>query len=331
MSCKCPVCKGASPQTRLWCLEHKRHVHDGHSQRHIGHRVVKLDPWPPKRRIQPTRRLSAPRTLPATVDLTHYWTDVKYPQPNQSSANGLCGQGCCTAETLAFDVALMKSKQGIYTKPFSAAFGYWGEREDIGTFPEDSGANMVDEGNALAKHGICYESTMPFDPCRCDQVPTSAAKAEAAKFKCDPNQQAIDYRDFQSAIYNCEQAPLLGSVRVGYPVPQSVMDAADNGGFVRVPGANDSVLGGHSEEAAVYDMKQAPWNKVPRLYVGLLQSWGKCGDMSAGLSRFWFPYPEFFESEFVQNNYGIDAYQQPDLPSGPAPPHHRHHPLRNSA
>jgi hypothetical protein len=289
-------------------------VHDGHSDRNPGHKVIKFMPWPPTRRGIP-KRLTLPIgsgggeiLLPDSVDVLPFWVKAKYPQPDQGYI------GDCTAETMALDVALMKLKQGTYTAPFSVAFGYAEERIDIGTFPSDSGANMVDEGNALAKHGICFESTMPTSKTSCSARPSAAAVAEAANFKCDPNQNPIDYRDFQLALFNCQQNPLLGSVRMGFPVPQSFMDAATNGGWVKVPSISESLLGGHSEEEGCYEMLQGPNDKAPRLYVSFVQTWGDTGDMSKGLSLFHFPYPEFFESAWVQAEGGTDNYQQPDLP-----------------
>lgn len=246
--------------------------------------------------------------LPASVDLRPLWVKAKYPQPNQVDI------GDCTSETAAFDVALMKIKQGTYVAPFSVAFHYAEERIDIGTFPEDSGANMVDEGNALAKHGICYESTMPTSGTSCDTRPSAAAVAEAANFKCDPNQKPIDWKDMQLAIFNCQQDPLLGSFRMGFPVAESFFDAATNGGWVPNPSINESLAGGHSMEGAYFAIVKGPNDKAPRLYVGFLQSWGNTGDMSSGISTYYFQYPEFFESAWVQMEGGTDNYQQPDLP-----------------
>lgn len=320
MSCKCITCNGQPAQTLLWCIDEKRHAHEGHSGRNPGHKVVPLMAWPPKRRLYPERRLTAPINLPTEVILHTFWTGVHYPQPDQSSIDGLCGQGCCTAETAAFDVALMKIKQGLYTQPFSVSCIYAFERMDIGTFPSDSGANMVDEGNALAKHGICFESTMPFNACKCDQTPSAAAIAEAANFKCDPNQNPVDINDLLIALYNSQQNPLLGSLRMGFPVGQTFFDAATNGGWVPTTPDNDGLAGGHSEEAADLVMLQGPGDAAPRLYAVFLQSWGQTGDMSSGISLYKFKYPEFFQSNFVKNNYGLDCYQQPDLPTVPVPP-----------
>jgi hypothetical protein len=179
---------------------------------------------------------------------------------------------------------------------------------------------MVDEGNALAKHGCCFESTMPYNRSNCGVEPSSTAVAEAANYKCNPNQTSIAIADFQTAIYNSQQTPLLGSLRMGWPVPESAMNAVTNGGFVPPPADNESILGGHSEEGAIYAMKQGPNDPAPRLYVGFIQTWGSCGDMTAGISTFWFQYPEFFNSTWVQNNGGIDARQQADLGASPPPP-----------
>ncbi len=295
---------------RKWCS--KNHTH---RRSRVTHTVIRFMPWPPKRRMAATHRLTAPRKLPDSVDLRPIWASVKYPQPNQGEI------GNCTAETAAYDLALMKIKQDLYKAPFSVAFIYAMERMDIGTFPDDSGANMIDEGNALANHGCCFESTMPTSLVTCNKKPSSVAIAEALNYKCDPNQHPVDVNDFQTAIYNCQQNPILGSVRMGWPVPQSAMDAIDNGGFVPMPADNEQILGGHSQEGAVYKMLKGPKDKAPRLYVGFLQSWGEVGDMSGWMSTFWFPYPEFFQSQWGQNNYGVDAYQQPDLPStNPNPP-----------
>lgn len=284
-------------------------MNEDHAQKHPGHKVIKLDPWPPKRRLHPTRRLTPPKKLPASVDLVQFWVSVNYPQPNQGNI------GDCTAETLALDVALMKIKQGIYKAPFSVAFAYWGERVNIGTFPQDSGANMADEGNEAAKQGLCFESSMPTSQTSCNAVPSPAATSEAANYRCDPNQQAIAVADFQIALYNSLQNPLLGSVRMGFPVGNTFFDAATNNGWVPNTPTNDSLAGGHSMDGGGYFMLQAPNDSAPRLYLVFIQSWGATGDMSRGISIYKFQYPEFFTSQFVQDNQGIDAYQQPDLPS----------------
>jgi hypothetical protein len=315
LSCKCEVCKGQPPQTRLWCIDHHRHVHEGHGERNVGHKVVRLDPWPPKRRGQPKRLLRSPNLkLLDTIDFIAPLAKVKYPQPSQEEI------GDCTAETAALDRALMRIKQGLSWGPFSVAFIYAEERLDIGTFPDDSGANMVDEGNALALHGVCLESTMPTSGLTCNTKPSDAAVAEALQYKCDPNQKPIDYRDFQLALSNAQQEPLLGTVRMGFPVGESFFDAATNGGWVPNTPSNDSLAGGHSEYVGRFIMLKGPNDPAPRRYVDLVQTWGVCGDMTPGLSTFHLQYPEFWETAFVQNNGGTDNYQQPDLPSTPPPP-----------
>jgi hypothetical protein len=214
----------------------------------------------------------------------------------------------------------MKIKQTKFIKAFSAAFIYAWERIDNGDFPNDTGAYMADEGECLAQHGACYESTMPTSQTSCSQLPSAAADEEAANYKCNPNQKPIDYRDFMQALDACQKDPLLGSVRMGFPVGNSFFDAATNGGWVPNTPSNDGLAGGHSQLCGSLRLLKGPKDTAPRLYASFIQTWGLTGDMSRGISEYKLQYPEFWETAFVKSYGGVDCYQQPDLP-GADPDH----------
>jgi hypothetical protein len=313
MSCNCPTCKGRPAQTLFWCVEDEQHVGPGHKDISPGHRVIPLSPWPPRGGLPPHNpppMLRAPGTIPAVIDFAPTLVDYGVKSPNQ----GLVG--CCTAETGALDKALTRIKQGAYDGPYSVTFLYRAEMSVLGWTCVDQGAYEDTIGQALAQYGICKDSTLPFDPTGvtlCDPIPQSAF-TEALNYLSAPAQTPIDVPQIHQALFNCQQTPLLGSVRIAYPVAMSLMQAVDNGGWVPEPPDNDSVIGGHSELfAGKNDNLQNPFGEqgMDRLF----QSWGPFGDLSEGISIFNFGY-DYWSSNFVQAQGGVQCYQQSDTQAG---------------
>ena len=305
--CNCNRCKGKEPQTRFWCFVHKSHVDGGHKEA-TGHKVIKFDRWDPKHKERlanaDRKRLTPTVKLPASVDLRPLMKNGGFVTFDQGQI------GSCTANCGCEDLALMTIKQGTYPGVFSRTFLYTQETIDIGTFPQDSGANMIDISNVLSKYGCCSDSLMPY-PSNWNPTTPTAAEYAAALPWVQGSDTIIneDVTSFQTAVYNASTVVLLGGLRIGIPVNESFMNAVTNGGWVVVPSSGESILGGHAMECIGYSMMQGPLDKAPQLYFMALQSWGDTGDMASGLSTFFIPWT-WFSSSWVADQGGTDDHQQ---------------------
>ena len=302
----------------LWCTVHNRHVHEGHDQRNLQckDKVFSFGlMWPPKRRLEPTRRVLGVSVLPTSLDLRPILVSGGFVTFNQGQMES------CTANCGCEDKALTTIKMGQNYQTYSRDFLWYQERVMNGTTNQNVGANMVDIGDVLAQSGVCYDTTMPYSQSNYTTAPLPAAYTEAANHKSSANQTAVTPSDFKLALLDCQQQANLGSVRIGVPVGQSFMNANTNGGWVPVPPPNDNHLGGHAMLLVGYnDTLQGPDGNVG--YFLALQSWGNVGDMTSGLSTFKFPYA-FFTAGWVVALGDTDNYQQPDLSStspSPSPP-----------
>lgn len=171
-------------------------------------------------------------------------------------------------------------------KIFSRAFGYAETRIEEGSFPEDSGCQVRDVLKGMAKRGLCFEETFPYDPDVCDAEPTPAALSEALQHKA-------------RVYYRC---PTLRSIKwslatgfaviFGFQVYESMMTPeVASSGLVPYPAPDDNLDGGHCVVAVGYDDNMqigAEAHGVPSRGAFFCQnSWGT-GWGAGGF--FWLPY-----------------------------------------
>jgi len=316
------------PGKRLYCVDCKKHIthHRRHGLFHRKHRVFRLNEWKkpekPRQRIEHAHLARLKDALPSSVNLS----DLLFEAAPDTFPTDQGQQGCCTAEAGCADVALCAIKQGYYSKDkpvptggWSVAMQYWDERNPPfeNYDGQDSGANAVDVGNALALYGVCFNATFPFHDNQCYQIPTPAAYAEGLAWTFEQIQYFIMPDQFRAAIFAAQQTPKLGSVRLAFPVPASFMYAIDHGGYVPMPGDNESLAGGHEMEALDYDDNMV-FPDGSKGGITALQSWGDVGSVGVHRGLFYFPYA-WFTSNWVLRQGGVECYQQASAFKGQPP------------
>lgn len=225
-------------------------------------------------------------------------------------------QGSCTANCGAGDKAFLEIKRGDYSQPFSRAFLYYMERVILGTVGQDSGAEMINIGQALTQYGICFDSTMPYNQYDYLTPPPTSSYSEASSWVCGTQHQLPTVADIKSACYDSSLDVMTGAPRIGFPVPESFMNAVV-GGWVSVPKITEQILGGHAMLVLGYDDNlKGPDGNVGYFYI--LNSWGNVGDSSVIPGIFKFPYA-FFTCAWVAANGGTDNWDQMNG-AGPTPP-----------
>jgi len=189
--------------------------------------------------------------------------------------------GSCTGNAWAGidEFVKMKQKQAYFTP--SRLFIYYNERLLEGTVKTDSGAELRDGIKTLIKQGVCPETEWPYNVKKFAKKPCKKCYRDALK------NEVIQYL----AVTQIENQ-LKGCLAAGYPyvfgftVYSSFMaDQVAQTGIMPMPGANDSVLGGHAVMAAGY-------SDADKWYI-IRNSWGEnWGDKG----YFYMPY------DYMHNN-----------------------------
>jgi C1A family cysteine protease len=206
--------------------------------------------------------------LPARVDLRS-----KCPPVYDQGELGSCTANAIGA-ALEFDQIKQDSNE-VFTP--SRLFVYYNERALEGTIESDSGAMIRDGIKTVAKQGACKEDTWPYDIGRFRNKPSSRCYSEAEKY------QAILYLKVTQTL-----SQLKGCLAEGFPfvfgftVYESFESAkVAKTGHAPMPGAKETVLGGHAVLAVGYDER--------RQWFIVRNSWGPKWGMS-GYFTLPFPY-----------------------------------------
>jgi C1A family cysteine protease len=189
------------------------------------------------------RRLQVPRkagALPPSVDLRAGCPSV-YDQ----------GQiGSCTANAIAAAIEFDQRKQQL-AQQFtpSRLFIYYNERLIEGTVASDSGAQLRDGIKSVASQGACDETLWPYVE---DQF---AVRPTPPCYKIATTHAAVSYCRVPQDVNR-----MKGCLAAGYPfvlgftVYESFeADSVAQSGIVPMPGASETVLGGHAVMATGYD------------------------------------------------------------------------------
>jgi C1A family cysteine protease len=172
--------------------------------------------------------MRAPAPLPAKVDLRKLCSVVE----DQGEL------GSCTANALVGALELLEMKAG--TMPFadlSRLFVYYNERVIEGTVQSDSGAMLRDGIKALAKQGVCSETSWPY-------VKKAAGRIISSYHRLNTVEE------------------MRACLADGFPFVFgfTVYDAFDSAtvaksGVLNLPRAKERPLGGHAVMAVGYDDK----------------------------------------------------------------------------
>ncbi|MBF0511534.1 MAG: C1 family peptidase [Candidatus Omnitrophica bacterium] len=170
--------------------------------------------------------------------------------------------GSCTANALAGHLQFLENMNHEAYWDVSRLFIYYNERALEGTVDYDAGAMLRDGIKALAKDGVCKETSWPYDIEKFTCKPPVKCYQEALK------RRISSYHRLQTLdeMLNClaEGFPFV----FGFTVYESfeTLKVARTG-IVPMPKKSERVLGGHAVMAAGYSQK------TKRLIVR--NSWGQ--------------------------------------------------------
>jgi C1A family cysteine protease len=157
--------------------------------------------------------------------------------------------GSCTANAIAAAIEFDLLKQKLADFMPSRLFIYYNERVIEHTVASEAGAQIRDGIKSVAKQGVCPETEWPYDIAKFAVKPPLPAYADAAKSK------AVSYQAIARDL-----AQMKGCLADGYPfvLGFTVYTAFESPqvartGTLNLPGAGESVLGGHAVLAVGYD------------------------------------------------------------------------------
>jgi C1A family cysteine protease len=188
------------------------------------------------------RMYAAPRkmTLPKSVDLR-----ATCPKIYDQGA-----LGSCTANAIAAAIEFDQRKEKL-AAPFtpSRLFIYYNERALEGTVSTDSGAMIRDGIKCVAQQGVCAEPMWPYVEQKFADRPSAPCYVAG---KLHP---AVSYQRVAQAVAQMKACLAAGYPFVfGFTVYESFeSDAVAHSGVAAMPGAGETVLGGHAVMAAGYD------------------------------------------------------------------------------
>ncbi len=200
-----------------------------------------------------SERVSAPTTLPSTVDLRSQCSPV-FDQ----------GQiGSCTGNALAGAIEFLELKElkakgpastdpEVFTKGkfahASRLFIYYNERLIEGTTGQDAGAQLRDGVKCLVQYGVCRESTWKYGSPDLLKKPSAKAYDEAKPHSIST------YLRIQT-LDEMKQCLATGfPFAFGFTVYESFeSQAVATSGVMPMPEPSERVLGGHAVLAVGYD------------------------------------------------------------------------------
>ena len=177
--------------------------------------------------------------------------------------------GSCTGNAIAAALEYDLIKQNLKDFTPSRLFIYYNERLLEGTVKSDSGAMIRDGIKTVSKQGACKETIWPYDILKFARKPTVTA------YKDGLNHVGVSYYSVNQTELEIKTA--LASnfpVIFGFTVFSSfeTQEVATTG-IVKMPVANESVLGGHAVLIVGYDDSKRQF--IVRNSWG--ESWGSNG------------------------------------------------------
>jgi C1A family cysteine protease len=199
--------------------------------------------------------------------------------------------GSCTANAIANAHLFDQLKQQA-SAPFapSRLFIYYNERVMEHSVRRDAGAMLRDGIKSIAKQGVCSETMWPY------VIAKFAEEPPADCFRAALDHQAISYQRLVQSL-----TQMKGCLASGYPfvfgftVYESFesMDVARSG-VVPLPGAAESVLGGHAVLAVGY-------NDAEQRFV-VMNSWGTSWGMRG---YFTMPYAYLTDQDLAADLWTV--------------------------
>jgi GH25 family lysozyme M1 (1,4-beta-N-acetylmuramidase) len=211
--------------------------------------------------------------------------------------------GSCTANAIAAALEFDMMKQGQDSFTPSRLFIYYNERNMEGTVPLDSGAYIRDGIKSVATLGDCPESEWTYDATPAEQpsnlFPPAAKAATAPDPQCYAD--AVIHRALSYQSVNQNLADMKGCLSSGYPFvfgftvyPSFESDDVARSGVVPMPGADETLIGGHAVMAVGYDDGQ-------RMFI-VRNSWGP---LWGAAGYFYMPYAYLLDDDLANDFWTI--------------------------
>lgn len=156
----------------------------------------------------------------------------------------------CTANAVAsaYSFALLRQGHSRRFQP-SRLFIYYNTRLAAGTLPSDNGAAIRDCLQSIARHGVCSEKRLPYNPARFAKKPGAACYREASQH------QGVTYMRLRQSLGVMRACLAAGYPFVfGFSVYESFeSEQVARTGRVLLPQPQEKMLGGHAALAVGYD------------------------------------------------------------------------------
>jgi C1A family cysteine protease len=204
--------------------------------------------------VRKIQRYGWKRDLPDARDLMLRLTVARLPEKVdlRSKCPAVYDQGeigSCTANAIAGALEFDLIKEGLEPFTPSRLFIYYNERAIEGTIGSDSGAELRDGCKSVGATGVCPEIQWPYSQGLLFVKPEGVCYQEAR-------------RDLARNYFRLPQrlSVLRACLAAGYPIVFgfTVYDAFESeevaaSGVLNLPGAQESVVGGHAVMAVGYD------------------------------------------------------------------------------
>jgi len=179
-----------------------------------------------------------PAKLPSAIDLRSMCPPI--------ADQGALGNSIGNALAGALEFLEMKDK-GTYTQ-LSRMFIYYNARVITHTVASDSGAQIRDGIETLAKHGVCSEKCWPYDISKFTVKPPALCYKEASTHKITSYQRLNTVDEMRSCL--ADGYPFV----FGFSVYESFesQEVAQNG-VVQIPQPGEHLVGGHAVMGVGYD------------------------------------------------------------------------------
>jgi C1A family cysteine protease len=180
------------------------------------------------------------------------------------------GLGSCTANAATSAMEFLYKKVGKSQPELSRRFLYFATRVWIahGLPGDDSGAQIRDVMKALAKYGVCLETTWPYDIDQFSVSPSQQAREDALTHQITKYSRLPNVSTIRACM--AQGYPAVG----GFSVPASMMDEeTSKTGIVKLPGKNEEFIGGHCVFFVGYD----DYKQLLKFQNSWGESWGDDG------------------------------------------------------
>jgi C1A family cysteine protease len=203
--------------------------------------------------------------------------------------------GSCTANAWVGAVEYLDKVQDDHYRNWSRLFLYYNERALRGEQNQDGGAYIRDGAKALAKQGICLETTWKYD------VTKFALQPSASCFSEGLAHQAVRYSRVDQT-----EAAMLGALAQKHPIVAGFtvyesfeLESVSKSGIVPLPGPKEKVMGGHAVLIVGYDR--------PKQSFIVRNSWGaKWGDH--GYCH--FPFAYLLDGDLAEDFWIIETLEK---------------------